>query len=1094
MKNMKEIRQQLIAAIDNDDEEKIGKLMVTYPMEMLEGEDYFLLGRAAYSLGQWRESEALLQAALKSELPDCYRGATASSLALLYQKLGECEKALPYYTESLRYKDFASGKLDEYSNYLFHLSYLHKEDAFMQEAVAGYTELLAHVRPLKLKKRKYKPGQKIRVGYVSPDLCRHIVAFFCYALLHDYDKHCFTVYAYTNCVEDSATAEFRNMVDGFRNVRGMSWGEIARLIKDDEIDILVDLSGHTAGNMLPVFAYKPAPIQISGIGYFATTGLKTVDYFLADVYTAPEAVDKSFCEQVVRLQHSHLCYMWHDNPPQEGALPYWRNGYITFGSMNNWSKVNDEVLGIWRQILEAVPESCLLLKCAVFDNEYACEYALRKIEQSGISRNRVSLQGFSAEYLATYCEIDIALDTFPYPGGGTTCDALYMGVPVITMAGERHHERFGVSLLSNIDMQACIAADGTDYVDKAVRLARNVAELSKIRQNLRRKLRQSPIMQSADYMLEIESLYRKLYRKWVKIDDNLLMRCIDRAYKEEKWAETVQMGTLYAVTEERRRQVAAALGRAYLNLQDEERAKRYLLFAPRDTAAKVADNDWLLGTIENKLNHHVEACQAFAKSREALKCLKAQGKQEEAKRAGEVWAQDGFEADVFTQHAVNEMAMGDIVAAVNDYRTAAEKAISFRDRCEMFSAHLMTSHNDERLLPGLWKRHREYNHLFTGIVRFQHKQRPRHTKLRIGYISPDFRQHVMFYFYYAMYVERQTHNFEVYSYYLGYGQDGFTELVKGKSDVWRVMTDIPYDEVARQIYEDEIDILVDLAGHSVRSGLPVLAYKPAPVQISGLGYMSTTGLAEVDYLLTDKNCDPPDEPLQITEKPLYLSSMFCFIGRSDVAAPQEAPVRKNGYITFGIFNRYQKITDNQLRLWKKIQEEIPNAHWYFKSSAFDNDALANLAYERLDGMGFDMRYVVFEPSSKDYMDCYHKVDIALDTYPYTGGGTTCDALYMGVPVVSLYGRTRGSRFSRSILQAAGLGELAVNNSADYVKVALSLAGDVETLNELHLKLRDILFKSQLMNVKGYMQELEKAYQEIWHHYEEQEHDGLSKDG
>ncbi len=1087
-------KRQLIAALDAGDLSNIRCLVANYPIENLSGEDMFLLGRAAYSMQEWQEAESLLQAAWKETLPDWCRGAVASTLALLYQKMGECEKALPYYHKSLNYKTIDSGAVEEYSNYLFHLHYLSHNQGVLKQAATEYQRLLSSIKPMKHHSSKTKAIRKIRVGYVSPDFYRHIVAFFAYALLKKYDRQCFQIYAYTNCQEDEATAEFRSMVDEFRNVNGLSCDEIARLIKKDNIDILVDLSGHTAGNMLPVFAYKPAPIQISGIGYFDTTGLKTMDYFLTDKYTTQPKEKENFYENLIVLPHSHLCYMWHDNPPNVSPLPCLKNGYITFGCCNNWPKINDKVLALWKEILARVPNSCLFLKTAAFDIPYVKKLAQAKLIAAGIDLSRVRLEGFSPDYLPVYQEIDIALDTFPYPGGGVTCDALYMGVPVITLAGKRHHERFGASLLYNVGLSKCVAESAAAYVDKAVALADSHMLLAEIRRTLRRKMRQSPIMDANRYMFDLEQVYHRLYQQQRSFSEKDLKRQFAEAFQAQRWQKVVQIGTILWINEQSRRQLAPAIGKAYIYLQDADRAKIYLECAPKESLAEIADNAWLLGTIENNLDHHAEACLAFGQARKAYNALRAEKKKDQAKERGEIWAQDGYEADILTQHAVNEMSVGFIAEAVRDYHEASEKAITFRDKCEMFSAYLMTCHNWEFFLQDLCKRHCEYNQLFRDIYRYDHTHSHErgHKKLRIGYISPDFRKHVMFYFYYAMYLQSNRNDFVIYSYYLGYRQDGFTELVKEHSDVWRVMTDVSYDVVARQIYADEIDILVDLAGHSVRSGLPVLAYKPAPVQISGLGYMSTTGLQEVDYLLTDHICDPHDRLRQITEKPLYLTSMFCFIGRSDVPAPCDAPLVKNGYITFGVFNRYQKITDEQLKLWQRIQAQIPNSRWYFKSAAFADGLLEDWAYERMQYLGFDMNYVTLEPASDNYMECYQKVDIALDTYPYTGGGTTCDALYMGVPVITLFGQARSTRFSASILQAAGLGELAVDNPEAYVKLVLNLAGDEEMVNNLHRNLREMLFKSSLMDVQGYMQELETHYRHIWQIFEEEAYDRLSK--
>ena len=222
---------------------------------------------------------------------------------------------------------------------------------------------------------------------------------------------------------------------------------------------------------MPILAYKPAPVQVSGIGYFDTTGLESVDYFLADKIIDPPENDKYFTEKLLRLPQSHFCYMWHDNPRSLGEAPHIRNGYITFGSLNNFTKVNKHVLGAWKRILDRVPGSRLHLRAGIFDNEDSAKIAKDMISDVGIDLARVTCLPRSSEYLNDYANIDIALDTFPYPGGGTTCDALYMGVPVITLAGERHNARFGLSLLHNVGLDECCAYTEDEYVERAVQLS-----------------------------------------------------------------------------------------------------------------------------------------------------------------------------------------------------------------------------------------------------------------------------------------------------------------------------------------------------------------------------------------------------------------------------------------------------------------------------------------------------------------------------------------------------------------------------------------------------------------------------------------------
>lgn len=375
--------------------------------------------------------------------------------------------------------------------------------------------------------------------------------------------------------------------------------------------------------------------------------------------------------------------------------------------------------------------------------------------------------------------------------------------------------------------------------------------------------------------------------------------------------------------------------------------------------------------------------------------------------------------------------------------------------------------------------HMKYNEIYSDLrkkitVNNFEKGKYNHKKIKIGYMSPDFRQHVMFSFYYVLLSQYDKSKFHVTCYQLKSTEDGYTNHLKLMVDDWRNMSNVSTEILSEQIKSDEIDILVDLAGHSSKTGLPVFVYKPATIQMSGLGWMETTGLQETDYFITDKFVDPIDSN-NLIEKPLYIDSQFCYTAREDVPVPQNAPCLRKGYVTFGVFNNYYKFTDNMLELWKKIMDKIPNSKFLFKCQLYASESAICMAQERFEKIGLDLQRVIFEPATTDYMSRYLSVDIALDTYPYPGGGTTCDALYIGVPVVSLYGERRGSRFGYSILENIGLGSLATDNPDEYVEIAVELANDFQLLDKLHKKIRGMMLISSVMDNKKYMNQIESYY-------------------
>lgn len=1069
----------LAAYIDGNDAARAKGAGVEYQQRFpLDGVSRFYLGRVAFMNGDWETAETQFKEALADEtLAGWYRGAVHSILATLYRQTARGQEAAGHYLESAKYKDLEHGKAAEYSNYLFNLHYLDKPQSFMRQAAERYGQLLSGIPQYRHDKRR-SSSSKIRLGYISPDLHFHVVAFFSYAFLHDYDKRRFEVFCYTNCEEDNASREFAAMVDHWRNVRGLTDEKVAEIVYKDKLDILVDLTGHTAWGFLQTMAYKPVPVRVSGIGYFDTTGLPAIDYFLADYYTDPPENDAYFVEKLIRLPHSHFCFMWHDNPQQPAPAPFQKKGHVTFGSFNNFSKVTDDMLGLWAKILAAVPGSRLFLKAAIFNNPYGRKLALARIRQAGIPVERLILGEQEAKYLQAYNEMDIALDTYPYPGGGTTCDALYMGVPVITLVGERHNARFGYSLLMNAGLSELCAFSPEEYVEKAVALASDKERLRCYHQTIRQQLLASPVMQAADYMGEVEQAFTRVHLDWLERDCSAGERwdCQCREEKElaqaqerKDFAKVVNLaGRMTARFPDQSAKAWTAGAMAYEALHDDARACWWLRQAAQYDAAHNVELWRLLAAVEMRQKHYWAGYKAAKRAAGEL-----------TRQAGKVTPE--FMTSLLAIWANCALQTGRAQEAAALYRQAAELAVDFKDRCHMYSSWLLAQHNLPLGEEEYGKAHRGYDDLFASVHPQPFGRRPQGRKIRVGYLSPDFRQHVMFYFYYQLLGAHDAGRFELYAYSLSPVQDHYTQMVKDVVEHFVDLSARSYEEAVQRIRQDKIDILVDLGGHSADSGLPILAWRAAPVQVSGLGYTHQTGLSAVDYFLTDGWTDSENsqkEWQEYYEQPVKLTSQFCYTGRSDLPASQEAPCQTNGYITFGVFNRYLKITDEMLLLWREIMARVPDSRLLLKSELFGEPAAQLMVQERLRKLGLDVDRITLEPAEMDYMQRYLAVDIALDTYPYPGGGTTCDALYMGVPVISLYGKRRDTRFGLTLLQNAGLGELAVKTSEEYIVRAVSLAQDKELLQALHRNLRQMLLQSPLMDTRRYVAEVEAAYRQM----------------
>ena len=452
-------------------------------------------------------------------------------LARCYKFYGLTELAADCYLRSSNVVKHFPSKVLEYSNYLFNAHYLFMSRDEYFRIHAGFDNLFKRIKKYKHKSFVHKRHRKIRLGYISPDLRHHVVLLFIWSMLTQYDRESFEVYCFSySRIEDKYSAYIKSQVTAWFNICELNFAQAAKLIYGQEIDILVELAGHSQNNCLPILAYKPAPVQVCGIGYFATTGLRTVDYFLADKYLVQENAgvletqadnvqlqnSRYFVEKLLVLPHSHFCYKPLEDMPEPMPAPCRRNGYVTFGSFNNLSKVNDTVLAVWAEILRCVPGSRLFLKGDLLSDEEGREILRQKLVSLGIDEARLELRGFSRSYLTEYYEMDVALDTFPYPGGGTTCDALYMGVPVVSLGDGSHGGNFGISLLKNAGLDFCCAYSHEEYVEKAVLLAGDFELLDALHLGLRNMMSNSPLMNQAVYMCDLENGYKEIWQAYLR--------------------------------------------------------------------------------------------------------------------------------------------------------------------------------------------------------------------------------------------------------------------------------------------------------------------------------------------------------------------------------------------------------------------------------------------------------------------------------------------------------------------------------------------------------------------------------------------------
>jgi predicted O-linked N-acetylglucosamine transferase (SPINDLY family) len=359
------------------------------------------------------------------------------------------------------------------------------------------------------------PDRRLRVGYMSPDFRTHPVGRFILPLLASHDRAAVEVFCYSLVtVPDAMTAKLKPHADTWRSVVGQSDEQIARTIREDRIDILVDLAMHTAHNRLLVLARKPAPVQVTYLASLGGSGLDTIDYRLTDRYLNPdEADDRFYLEKSVRLSGTYWCYQPSDAAGTVNELPALTAGRITLGCLNNFAKVSQNTLEIWSRLLHRIPDSRMLLHS--FPGSHR-QRVVGYLNDCGIAADRLEIVGKvpARDYFNNYHRIDIALDPFPYPGGTTTCDTLWMGVPVVTLAGRTAIGRAGVSILSNIGHAELVAENAEHYIQIAVDLAGDLPRLAQMRATLREQMRNSPLMDEKGYARGVEAAYRTMWRNW----------------------------------------------------------------------------------------------------------------------------------------------------------------------------------------------------------------------------------------------------------------------------------------------------------------------------------------------------------------------------------------------------------------------------------------------------------------------------------------------------------------------------------------------------------------------------------------------------
>lgn len=1075
----------------------------------------------------------------------------------------------------------------------------------------------------------------LRVGLVSGDFRTHALGFLLEGILPTLNPAKIELVAYSmNPQDDDLTARIRRCFSQWTSITKLSDEVVAHKIHEDRVDILIDLAGHSRHNRLPIFAWKPAPVQLSWLGYLASTGVPGMDYVLADRVSVPEAAKKYFSEKIWYLPETFNCFVPPmDHPKLAVAMPpALRNGRITFGSFQRMNKLSDLTLALWGRILRELPNATLRLQNEQLGDPVMSAGLRRKLTGLGIASERVTLAAGGLnrhDYLSSYANVDIALDTYPYPGVTTTCEALWMGVPTVTLCGETMLQRIGASLLTCVGLAEWVAQSEDEYVSLAVKHGSDVEGLARLRAGLRQRAAATPLFDVRRFAPQFEDALFAIWRHEMERPESLVPTApIPKAptpsadsFRDttpaQLGSQALANGDLALATEHYRQaalnapddadaQVALGYVLAERGLYQEARPcfERALQINPAN-----ADAYYLLGTVFQAANDLPAAIDNFNAAlkfkpdfevalRDLSRNLFQNGQKAEAKEA----ILRGI--SMFPESADFHLFFGNVCFAEQAYQRAIDcyqKALAYQpDRAEL---HYNIGHTlvealcFEQALPSfdravaldseygeayikrgnaliVLKRHEAalesyraalrikpadsvamhnigYTYIDQGQIalsvasfrsalainpdhfptfssllfslsfcsrdfggeylaeakrygeRVAQKALPLTSasragrgggagivgsvgkRLRVGLVSGDLRAHPVGFCIESVLANVNPARLELMAYSMNPQDDSLTERIKRRFVQWTSIEKMSDEDVARKIHEDGIDILIDLVGHSAHNRLPVFAWKPAPVQVSWLGYMASTGVPGIDYVLADPVSVPEECRDQFTEEVWHLpETLFCFTppGENPKLAVVAPPALGNGYITFGSFQRLNKLSDVTLALWGRIFKALPEARLCLRNNFMGTERFREQLMSRLEAAGIESWRVVLEPGIQDrvdYLASYAGIDLVLDTFPHPGATTTCEALWMGVPTVTLVGTTMLSRIGASLLTCARLKEWVASSEDEYVELAVTLATDVEGLARLRAGLRQQVAATTLFDAKRFALGLEDALVAIW---------------
>jgi predicted O-linked N-acetylglucosamine transferase (SPINDLY family) len=1034
------------------------------------------------------------------------------------------------------------------------------------------------------------PGRRLRVGFVSPDFRRHTSRFYFSALFEHYDREAIELIGYSNVQQpDEWTEKFRGWSSGWREIRGLSDAEVAEQVRADGIDILIDGCNHMQDHRLGVFALKPAPVQATWLGAAWTTGLSSVDYVLFDPYMAPEGTLAR--EAIVRLPGCFIAYRPPEGTPEVAPLPARHTGHVTFGYSGRTERLNPRVFRAWGEILSRLPEARLVLDFRAFADPQTQAYYRAYLAQHGVDTARVEMR-CSADIFKGLADIDILLDCFPHSGGTMLFDALWMGVPALTLAGRPPVGRIGTSLMSNLGLADWVTHSEPEYVERAVALAGDIDALAQLRATMRTRMRASPLMDEQGFARHYGTALQTMWNNWC--DDRIpepfdvqgdgpvspqtdLPVSSQPAVLPDGVADVPgMMGQALALHQAGRldeaesiyRQVLAIdpvepnalhlLGVAHHQRDDHETAQRLIVkaIAIKPSVAEFHSNLGNVLKVQGKvraamasyaralalwpnfaepfsnlgngyrelgeLDRAIASCRKaiainpalaaahlnlgnalsdvsiYAEARDAyerglklepdnirilvsLGCLHADhGHLALARRC----LSRALELEPERKEALNNL--GVVVKEECDFATALSlyrKAIALAPDITDYGSNELYCLNYHPDMPAeaIFEAYRNWDMRYAAPVLTEAlhvNDRSPDRRLRIGYVSPDFRRHAARHFIEPLLVRHDRSAVELFIYAEVPREDEISNQFRASVDHWCNSVGMSDEDLAARIRQDGIDILVDLAGHTRGNRLLVFARKPAPVQMSWLGYAYTTGIKAIDYFLSDSILTPEGSDALFAEKLVRLPVCLSYRPTEGLETPGELPARANGYVTFGSLSRSVRINDKVVALWAEILSRVPDSRLVLNSQTFVCPELRQRYVEKFGALGIAADRLDMGYTSPPW-PVYRRIDIALDCFPHNSGTTLFEGLYMGLPFVTLQGRPSVGRMGSAILTGLGRPEWIAATPAGYVEKVVALASDLDRLAEIRRGLRQEMERSRLRDEAGFARSVEAAYDRMW---------------